>query len=211
MPLRSLHDVAHILWRPALLSTLSTSRNVWRVLTKFWYGSETLLEVTKTLHFNCIQWVKTTWLTRRLRLPTLHYHTWVNVILVARPLLTPLARKLCRYQQNVFTCRKFIRSQTLPSSEVFRCYSWSVTLFIKDYPDKKAQNKTAVYDMVRAFWNTGSVRLWQLLTMGLITAELISSSASAANNGTAAAILYDIGFVFLCSKGFMYIAVRMAC
>jgi hypothetical protein len=50
----------------------------------------------------------------------LNRHTRVKVTLVARPLLTPVAQKLCRREHGECTSRKCVNSHTLLRKEIVR-------------------------------------------------------------------------------------------
>jgi hypothetical protein len=52
--------------------------------------------------------------------------TRVKVMLVARPLLTPGVRKLCRWEYEVFTRGTCVRFRTLLCVEIFSCSLWSI-------------------------------------------------------------------------------------
>jgi hypothetical protein len=58
--------------------------------------------------------------------PKLPRDTRVKVSLVARPLLTPVARKLCRYEHGVFISRTRVHSRTLLRIEIVFCGSRSI-------------------------------------------------------------------------------------
>jgi hypothetical protein len=55
--------------------------------------------------------------------PPLH---WVKATLVARPLLTPVAQKLCRWEHGVFTSRTCVHSRTLLSIEIDCWCLWRI-------------------------------------------------------------------------------------
>jgi hypothetical protein len=50
----------------------------------------------------------------------------VKVILVARPLLTPVAQKLCRCKHGVFTSRTCVHTRISVRIGIFWCCSWSI-------------------------------------------------------------------------------------
>jgi hypothetical protein len=87
--------------------------------------------------------------------PNLHRNTELKVTLVARPLLTPVAQKLCRCEHGVFTTKRmFILEHYFApkSSAAVR------EAFSNAYPDKEVPNKT-IHRLVTNFGDTGSVCL----------------------------------------------------
>jgi hypothetical protein len=114
-------------WTHIMLSACSNARNAWRILSKF--GTEANLchwRSPKSCIFNSLQSVKTTWLTRLPGPPNLPHYTRVKVTLVARPLLTPVAQKLCRCEHGLFTSRTCVHSRTLLRIEIVCCCSRSI-------------------------------------------------------------------------------------
>jgi hypothetical protein len=83
--------------------------------------------------------------------------TRVKVTLVARPLLTTAAQKLCRCEHSVFTSRTCVHSRTFPRIDI----SFAVVreAFSNAYPDKELLNKTTIQRLVTKFWDTGSVHV----------------------------------------------------
>jgi hypothetical protein len=80
--------------------------------------------------------------------------TRVKVTVVARPLFTPVAQKLCRCEHGVFTIRTCVHSRTLLLIAVF---SNVRETFSNPYPDKEVPKKTIIHRLVTTFRNTGSV------------------------------------------------------
>jgi hypothetical protein len=58
--------------------------------------------------------------------PELPHDSRVKVTIVARPLLTPVAQKLCRGAPSAFTGRMFVRFRTLFRIEIVSCLSLSI-------------------------------------------------------------------------------------
>jgi hypothetical protein len=85
---------------------------------------------------------------------------WRQGNVVARPLLTPVAQKLCGWEYGVFASRTYIFIL-----EHFFLSKSSAALreaFRNAYRDKEVPSKTAVHRLVTKFRHTGSVRLWQV-------------------------------------------------
>jgi hypothetical protein len=85
--------------------------------------------------------------------PPLHHDTLVKVTLVARPLLTPVAQKLCRCEHYVFTSGTCAHSRKLIRVEIVCCCSEA---FSSSYPDTEVPNKTTMHRPVTTFRDTGS-------------------------------------------------------
>jgi hypothetical protein len=80
----------------------------------------------------------------------LHRETRVKVILVARPLLTPVAQSLCRGEHSRTSLYSL---SNIISIEIFCCCSWSI---INAYPDKEVRNKTTLHGLVTTCRDRGS-------------------------------------------------------
>jgi hypothetical protein len=92
--------------------------------------------------------------------PSLSRDTRVKVILVARPLLTPAAQKLCRCEHSVLKSRTCIHPRTYFASKSF---AGVCEPFSNAYSDKEEPNKTTIHRLVTKFRDTGSVCLWQVV------------------------------------------------
>jgi hypothetical protein len=88
---------------------------------------------------------------RAILSPNLPRDTRVKVTLVTRPLLTPVARKLCRCEYYVFTSRTCVQYRTSKSFAAVH------EPFSNAYPDKEVTSKTAIHRLVTKFRDTGSV------------------------------------------------------
>jgi hypothetical protein len=79
-----------------------------------------------------------------------------RVIFVARPLLTPVAQKLCSCKYGVFTSRKFI-SFILEHSFASTSFAGAHEAFGNGYPDKEVQNKKTIHRLATKFRDIASV------------------------------------------------------
>jgi hypothetical protein len=75
-------------------------------------------------------------------------------LFVARPLLTPVAQKLCKCERGVFASRTVSILEHYFASKSFAAVREAVS---NAYPDKEVPNKTTIHRHVSAFRNTGSV------------------------------------------------------
>jgi hypothetical protein len=87
-------------------------------------------------------------------IPTKANGSLVKVTLIARPLITPVAQKLCWCKHGVFTSRTCIHSQTL--------ITWKSSAAVREafsnaYPDKEVPDKATVHRLVTKFRDTESV------------------------------------------------------
>jgi hypothetical protein len=82
--------------------------------------------------------------------------TRVKVIIVARPLLTPVAQNLYRCEHGVLRSRTYVHSRTLLLTKIFRAVREA---FNNGYPDKEVSNKTTIHRLITTFRDTGSVCL----------------------------------------------------
>jgi hypothetical protein len=85
-----------------------------------------------------------------------HPPSWhqMKVSHVARPLLTPVALKLCRYEHGVFTSRTCVHSRTLLQMKSFDAVREA---FSNAYPVKDVPSKTTIHRLVTTFRDAGSV------------------------------------------------------
>jgi hypothetical protein len=68
-----------------------------------------------------------------------------KITLVARPLITPVAQKLCRCEYGVFTNRTSVHYRTLLASKSFAAVREA---FSNTYSDKEVQNQTTIHRLV---------------------------------------------------------------
>jgi hypothetical protein len=135
--------------------------------------------------------------------PNLPRDTRVKVTLVARPLLTPVAKK-CAGANPVYSRaeRVFILEHYFAS----KSFAAVREAFSNAYPDKEVPNKT-IRRLVTKFRETGSVCLWQVLIQrqnGRNYGRTNFKQCISCNNGIRLQEFnIVIGFVVLCVKGFM--------
>jgi hypothetical protein len=131
----------------------------------------------------------------------LNHDTQVKVTLVARPLLMPVAQKLCRCDRGVFTTRTCVSFRKLLRVEIVLLRE----AFSNAYTDKEVPNKTTIHGLVTKFRNTGSVCLWQVLIEQQNSwnyGRTDFKQCISCNNGIRLQEFnIAIGFVVLCVKG----------
>jgi hypothetical protein len=84
--------------------------------------------------------------------PNLPRYTRVKVTLVARPLLTPVAQTLCRYEYGLFTSNTCVHFESKSFADIREAFN-------NAYPDKEVPSKTTIHRLVTQFRDTGSVCL----------------------------------------------------
>jgi hypothetical protein len=88
----------------------------------------------------------------------LPHHAVIRVILVARPLLTTVARKLCRCERGIFKSRTCVHSRTIIHIEIV-CSS---SRFTDVFSDREAPNKAATHRQniwMQEVFGTGNVSI----------------------------------------------------
>jgi hypothetical protein len=86
--------------------------------------------------------------------PTLPRDAGVRVTLIARPLLPPLAQKLCSANMVYSRAERVFIIEHHFASKSFAAVREA---FSNAYPDKEVPNKTTVYRLVTKFRDPGSV------------------------------------------------------
>lgn len=85
------------------------------------------------------------------RLSDLSCNTRVRVTLVARPLLTQVAQKLCIWKHGVMPSRTCVLSRTSLDIVIICCCSWA---FSNASPFKEVRNRKTISSLVRKFRDT---------------------------------------------------------
>jgi hypothetical protein len=135
--------------------------------------------------------------------PNLLRDTRVKVTLVARPLLTPVAQKLCRCE-HVLTSRTCVHSRTFFTLKSFAAVREA---FSNAKPEKEVQNRTTIHRLETKF--RGHSKCLSVTSAHRATKQLKLRSCRfqaviSCNNGTRLQEFnIAIGFVVLCAKGFM--------